>query len=140
MAGEKSFENRLKKWLESEGIYPLGEPVDKMEVPPCGYYEKRWGGGRYTKSGLPDLRITVNGIALDVELKGPGGSPSPLQVHNIRQINNSGGYAFLLYPEGFDTFKEIVKGVKSWGFDCRIAGLTVSDVARSNTGCAMLTG
>lgn len=30
MAGEKNFENRLKKWLESEGIYPLGEPVDRM--------------------------------------------------------------------------------------------------------------
>lgn len=24
MAGEKNFENRLKKWLEDEGIYPLG--------------------------------------------------------------------------------------------------------------------
>lgn len=24
MAGEKSFENRLKKWLESEGIYRNG--------------------------------------------------------------------------------------------------------------------
>lgn len=38
MAGEKNFENRLKKWLESEGIYPLGEPVDRMSAPPCGFY------------------------------------------------------------------------------------------------------
>ena len=37
MAGEKNFENRLKKWLESEGIYPLGEPVDRMSAPPCGF-------------------------------------------------------------------------------------------------------
>ena len=58
MAGEKNFETRLKKWLESEGIYPLGEPVDRMSAPPCGYWEKRWGGGRYVKSGLPDMRIT----------------------------------------------------------------------------------
>ena len=36
MAGEKNFENRLKDWLESEGIYPLGEPVDRMSAPPCG--------------------------------------------------------------------------------------------------------
>ena len=64
MGGEKNFENRLKKWLESEGVYPLGEPVDKMKAPPCGYYEKRWGGGRYVKAGLPDMRIVVNGIAL----------------------------------------------------------------------------
>ena len=46
MAGEKNFENRLKKWLEAEGIYPLGEPVDRMSAPPCGFYEKRWGGSR----------------------------------------------------------------------------------------------
>lgn len=36
MAGEKNFENRLKDWLESEGIYPLGEPVDRMKAPPVG--------------------------------------------------------------------------------------------------------
>lgn len=71
MASEKNFENRLKNWLESEGVYPLGEPVDRMKTPPCGYYEKRWGGGRYVKSGLPDMRIVVNGIALEVELKAP---------------------------------------------------------------------
>ena len=53
MAGEKNFENRLKEWLESEGIYPLGEPVDRMSAPPCGFYEKRWGGSRYVKSGSP---------------------------------------------------------------------------------------
>ena len=34
----------------------------------CGFYEKRWGGSRYVKSGLPDMRITVKGIALEVEL------------------------------------------------------------------------
>lgn len=43
MAGEKNFENRLKEWLESEGIYPLGEPVDRMSAPPCGFYEKALG-------------------------------------------------------------------------------------------------
>ena len=66
---KKNFETRLKKWLESEGIYPLGEPVDRMGTPPCGYWEKRWGGGRYVKSGLPDMRIVVKGLALEVELK-----------------------------------------------------------------------
>lgn len=50
-------------------VYPLGEPVDRMSAPPCGYWEKRWGGGRYVKSGLPDMRIVVKGLALEVELK-----------------------------------------------------------------------
>ena len=38
MAGEKNFETRLKKWLESEGIYPLGEPVDRMGTPHGDFY------------------------------------------------------------------------------------------------------
>lgn len=138
MAGEKNFENCLKKWLESEGIYPLGHSKDKMAVPPCGYYEKRWGGGMYVKSGLPDMRITVCGIALEVELKASDGTLSELQKHNIKQINNSGGFGFALYPEGFPEFKKIVKGVKSCGY--LIAELKHSTVALSSTDCAMLTG
>lgn len=116
MAGEKNFENRLKKWLEDEGIYPLGEPVNRMSAPPCGYWEKRWGGGRYVKSGLPDMRIVVKGLALEVELKATTGTPSELQKRNIAQINNSGCFGFILYPEGFETFKKIVKGVKQCEF------------------------
>ena len=53
MAGEKNFENRLKKWLEAEGIYPLGEPVDRMSAPPCGFYEKRWGKAAFPICGSP---------------------------------------------------------------------------------------
>ena len=105
MAGEKNFENRLKEWLEAEGIYPLGEPVDHMSAPPCGFYEKRWGGSRYVKSGLPDMRITVKGIALEVELKATDGTPSVLQKRNLAQINGSQGFGFILYPEGFEAFK-----------------------------------
>lgn len=111
MAAEKNFENRLKKWLESEGIYPLGCATDKMLIPPQGYYEKRWGGGMYQKSGLPDMKITVNGIAVEVELKASNGKPTDLQKHNIEQINRSKGLGFVLYPEGFEQFKEIIKGV-----------------------------
>lgn len=115
MAGEKNFETRLKKWLESEGVYPLGEPVNKMTAPPCGYHEKRWGGGRYVKAGLPDMRIVVNGVALEVELKGPSGTPSELQKRNIKQINNSGGLGLILYPDGFPEFQKLIKGVKACG-------------------------
>lgn len=86
MAGEKNFENRLKKWLESEGIYPLGEPVDRMSAPPCGFYEKRWGGSRYVKSGLPDMRITVKGMTLE-KLK----AMNPLDRYNY-SVNHPDEY------------------------------------------------
>lgn len=136
MGGEKNFENRLKKWLESEGIYPLGEPVNRMKVPPCGYWEKRWGGGRYVKSGLPDMRIIVKGIALEVELKATNGTPSELQKRNIRQINNSGGLAMVLYPDGFETFKKIVKGAKQCKFLTVGSKLLID--ALTNTNCDIL--
>lgn len=138
MAGEKNFETRLKRWLESEGVYPLGHPKDQMPVAPCGYWEKRWGGGRYVKSGLPDMRIVVNGIALEVELKDTDGTPSELQKRNVRQINDSGGIAMVLYPQGFGTFKAMIKGVKSCPQDFPIAGLKSLIVAHSNIGCDML--
>ena len=109
MAGEKNFENRLKEWLESEGIYPLGEPVDRMSAPPCGFYEKRWGGSR-----------------------------SELQKRNLKQINGSNGFGFILYPEGFEAFKTIVKGVKQCEFPT--AGLKSLIDAHTNTACDMWKG
>lgn len=33
MAAEKQFENRVKRYLETLGIYPLGCAHDKMTVP-----------------------------------------------------------------------------------------------------------
>jgi hypothetical protein len=135
MADEKNFENRLKKYLQSLGVYPLGYPKNKMTVPPVGYYEKRWGGG-YSKSGLPDMHIVLNGISIDVELKASNGKPSELQVHNIRQINESGSIGILLYPEGFESFKEIMKGV----MECKlhIQELNALKVVGANTKCAIL--
>ena len=79
MAAEKAFEEKLKDWLESEGIYALGTERQKMTTEPCGYWEKRWGGGKYTKAGMPDMHIVVNGISVEAELKAPNGRPSPLQ-------------------------------------------------------------
>lgn len=137
MAQEKNFENRVKKWLQGIGIYPLGTAKDKMSVPPVGYYEKRWGGG-YSKAGLPDMHIVANGISVDVELKASNGRPSELQKHNIRQINDAGSLAMILYPEGFDDFKNIMEGV----IQCKvhIQGLNALKAANASTKCVMLTG
>lgn len=113
MAAEKNFENRLKRWLETQGVYALGTPRQKMTVPPCGYWEKRWGGGQFTKSGLPDMHITVKGRSFDVELKAPNGRPSELQEYIVDQIKNSGGTALILYPKDFEKFKNLIEEVKN---------------------------
>lgn len=137
MAQEKNFENRLKNWLEKQGVYPLGTPKQDMTVSPCGYYEKRWGGGVYTKKGLPDLHIVVNGINIDVEVKAPNGRPSELQKHNVVQINQSGSIAMILFPDGFENFKKIVEGVIQCR--CHIQELNALKGVHSSTKCDILT-
>ena len=102
----------MKRWLQSQGIYPFGFPKQKMDVPPCGYYEKRWGGGKYTKNGLPDLHIVVNRISIEVELKADNGRPSALQYRNIDFIRECGCYAFIVYPEHFEMLKTTILRLK----------------------------
>jgi hypothetical protein len=113
VAAEKNFEERLKDWLESEGIYPLGTPQQKITVPLCGYWEKRWGGSKYLKSGMPDMHIVVNNISIEVELKAPNGKPSELQIQKLNQINTAGCIGFVLYPKDFDKFKNLILNIKS---------------------------
>lgn len=136
MAEEKNFENKVKRYLETIGVYDLGTGADKMKVAPCGYYEKRWGGG-YSKVGLPDMHIVVNGVNLDVELKASNGRPSELQKQKIVQINQSGSIGIILYPEGFEQFKEIIKGVQKCNIP--IAGLNALKDANSSSKCVILT-
>jgi len=136
VGSEKRFETKVKKWLESEGIYSAGTPQDKKKVPECGWYLKTWGGG-YQKSGIPDLLLCVNGIFISAELKGDTGTPSDLQLKNTAAINSSNGIGVVLYPKGFEEFQNIVKGVKRC--NSHIQDLTALKAANSNTKCVILT-
>jgi hypothetical protein len=113
MAAEKSFEDKLKAWLESEGIYALGTEKQKMTTPPCGYWEKRWGGGKYIKAGMPDMHIVVNGISIEAELKAPGNTPSDLLEQKLNQIDDAGCIGVVLYPKDFENFKRLVRYIKA---------------------------
>lgn len=104
MAEEKLFENRIKKWFHSIGIYPAGYGMDKMTVPQIGWYTKIWGGG-YQKSGIPDIIACVKGSFLSIEIKASNGRASELQKLNTNRIRDSGGNACFLYPSGFEQFK-----------------------------------
>lgn len=112
MAAEKIFEQKLKKWLESEGIYALGTPKQDMTTSPCGYWEKRWGGGKYIKSGIPDMHIVVNGFSIEAELKAPNGRPSELQIQKLNQIDDAGCIGVVLFPKDFEKFQKLVKYLK----------------------------
>jgi|LSQX01.1.fsa_nt_gb hypothetical protein len=137
MASEKIFETRVKKWLAKQGIYAAGTPKNKMEVVEIGWFFKVWGGG-YQKSGIPDLLMCVNGFFISVELKAAQGTASELQKLNVARINATGGIGIILYPNGFEEFKEIVKGV----IECssHIAALNVIRNVRSSSGCVIWMG
>lgn len=95
MAAEKNFENRLKKFLESEGCWFV-----------------KFFANAYTKSGIPDLLVCCNGYFVAVEVKAPNGKPSELQKWNIEKINNENGFGLILYPDQFDDFKEFIHHLK----------------------------
>lgn len=110
---EKQFEEKLKAWLESEGIYALGTPKKDMTVPPCGYWEKRWGGAKYIKSGMPDMHIVVRGVSIEVELKSPTGTPSDLQKQKLSQIADAGCMGFVARPSDFPKIQYLVSMLKA---------------------------
>lgn len=96
MAQEKIFENKIKKFLKENGCYLI----------------KYWGGGQFTKSGVPDIIACVNGYFVAIEVKAPTGKPSALQLYNLDQIKKSGGISILLYPKQWDEFKTLIQTLK----------------------------
>lgn len=99
---EKVFENKVKRYLESKGIYRLGTDVRGKNA--VGYYTKRHGNV-FTGSGLPDMQIVLKGTCVEVELKNEEGTTSKVQDFIIDQINNSHGFALVVRPQNFDDFK-----------------------------------
>ena len=101
VAQEKTFENKIKKFLEEEGAW----------------FIKYWAGSQFTKSGIPDILACVNGYFVGIEVKGPNGKPSELQLYNINKIRKAGGFAMVLYPSAFERFKEFIKNLKHEDFN-----------------------
>lgn len=98
---EKNFENKVKDFLKQEGCW----------------YVKYWSGQsltgkKFTKDGIPDLLACIGGWFVGIELKADKGKPSDLQIVNLKKIHDADGFGILLYPEDFDTFKELVEAVK----------------------------
>lgn len=91
MAGEKQFENRIKKYLKEQGCWHV-----------------KYFANRNTKSGVPDILACVNGFFVAIEVKGEKGKPSPLQIWNRKKIQEAEGIALILYPDQYEDFKELV--------------------------------
>lgn len=106
MASEKQFENKIKKFLKDHGCW----------------FIKYWGGGQFTKSGVPDIIACVNGYFVAIEVKAPTGKPSALQEYNVREIEKSGGVAVILYPKQWDDFKKLITTLLEQPNECWAIG------------------
>lgn len=89
MESEKIFERRVRKYLDSIGAWHI----------------KVWGNA-FQRSGVPDIIGCIKGKFFALEIKAEKGHPSELQLYEIRKIKESGGYARLLYPKEFESFKK----------------------------------
>lgn len=114
MAEEKAFENQVKRYFHSIGIYPAGCPVQDRTARQTGWYFKMWGGGM-GRAGIPDLICCICGRFVAIELKAQRGRTSPLQDINLDLIRGGGGSAIVLYPSGFERFKNLMVGWMRYG-------------------------
>jgi len=90
---EKSIVNSILKYLNS--------------LPQCRA-EKTWGGG-YGNAGKPDITGCLNGRRFELEVKAPGGKPTPLQKATLEQWKEAG--AIVAVVHSVEEAKEILKEV-----------------------------
>jgi hypothetical protein len=79
---EKYYENKLKAWLKHRGAWLL----------------KYWGGGVYTRAGVPDLLVCYKGRFIAIEVKGDNGRISDAQRGEMAQIEAAGGVGIFYFP------------------------------------------
>ena len=106
MAEEKLYENKIKIFLSEHGAW----------------FVKYWSGlssngKQFTRNGIPDILCCLDGHFVAIEVKAANGRPSELQLHTINEIRKAGGFAFVLYPSGWDKFKQFVKDLKEEKFN-----------------------
>lgn len=94
MVSEKSFENKIKRYLKYKGCYGV-----------------KYHGNRFSTSGTPDILACVNGYFLAIEVKAQDGKPSELQLVKVNDIRKAGGFAYVVYPSGWNRLKDIIDGL-----------------------------
>ena len=94
MASEKSFENKIKRYLKDKGCYRV-----------------KYHGNYFSENGTPDILACVNGYFLGIEVKAQDGHPSELQLVKVESIRKAGGFASVVYPSGWEKLKDIIDGL-----------------------------
>lgn len=113
MAEEKTFENKIKKYIKDE-------------------IQKSWGfkfhAGTYTQSGIPDLIYCINGRFVAIEVKKEKGKPTELQKRKIQKIIQDGGVAVIVKPSQFEDLKKLLTSVEKKPYKNTIADVLVKKI------------
>jgi pantoate kinase len=71
------------------------------------YYAMPIGTG-YGNSGVPDFLCCVNGKFVAIEAKAGKGLATALQLKNLAQINNAGGYICIINETNLDYLTNVI--------------------------------
>lgn len=91
----------VRKMKESDFQKQVIEYLTSIDA----YVIKYWGGGVFTKEGVPDLLVCINGQFHGIELKTDVGTESKIQAYHMNQINRSGGHSYVLRPTKYKKLK-----------------------------------
>lgn len=94
MAQEKTYENKIKRYLKENRCYRV-----------------KYHGNYFSENGTPDILACVNGYFLAIEVKADNGKISKLQLVKISEIRKAGGFAYVAYPSGWKKLKDIIDGL-----------------------------
>jgi Holliday junction resolvase len=78
VASEKAVDGRIAKAVRRRGAWTF-----------------KVHGSAAMRRGLPDRMVCYRGYFLAIEVKKPGGKPTPIQEHELEQIRHAGGIAIV---------------------------------------------
>lgn len=87
--GEKDIENKIKKYLKSQGAYFI-----------------KTHGSAFQKVGVPDILACYKGRFMGIEVKDIGKKPNESQIIHINNIIKAGGIAFAT-----DNLEDVIREV-----------------------------
>lgn len=79
MARESGIQARIIRHLKDRGAYTINIQ-----------------GGGAGRAGIPDIHATYHGHSIWLEVKAPGGRPTPRQTYELNRIRAAGGHAHIV--------------------------------------------
>jgi len=92
---EKKVKDKVVKILKELGAY---------------YFYPVTGG--FGRSGVPDIVCCLAGNFIGIECKANGNKPTALQHKNLGDIQEAGGYAFIVNEDNIDALERVLR---MWG-------------------------